>query len=166
MRPVVLESPYAGDVNRNVAYARAAVAHAIQQGDAPLASHLLYTQPGILIDLKPDERQLGIECGYEWGALARAAVVYEDLGVSHGMEKAIERYRGLALPIEFRTIPGWTWDRAALSTVTSGLNAAHDIVAQIAKLPAGDTRSTLLLMLIGLLSAVQRDALAFEVTTP
>lgn len=48
----VIESPYSaptlGLFARNVRYARAAIRDAIQLGYAPLASHLLYTQPEVL----------------------------------------------------------------------------------------------------------------------
>ena len=43
MRFVIVESPYAGDVAANVEYARAAVADCLRRGEAPFASHLLYT---------------------------------------------------------------------------------------------------------------------------
>jgi hypothetical protein len=55
-RLVILESPFAGDIDLNVAYARACVAHRLSLGEAPIASHLLYTQPGILRDDVPEER--------------------------------------------------------------------------------------------------------------
>ena len=42
MRRVILESPYAGNVEENVAYARAAVRDSLLRGEAPIASHLLY----------------------------------------------------------------------------------------------------------------------------
>jgi hypothetical protein len=41
---VVIESPYAGDVETNVTYARRAMHFALLAGAAPFASHLLYTQ--------------------------------------------------------------------------------------------------------------------------
>ena len=50
----------------------------------PIASHLLYTQPGILKDGVPDERQLGIEAGLAWRFVAEATVVYQDLGIRPG----------------------------------------------------------------------------------
>ena len=46
MRQVIFESPYAGNVEENVAYARAAVRDSLLRGELPIASHLLYTQPG------------------------------------------------------------------------------------------------------------------------
>ena len=41
---VVLESPYAGDVAGNIAYARRALADSLARGEAPIAAHLLHTQ--------------------------------------------------------------------------------------------------------------------------
>lgn len=95
MRLVILESPYAGDIERNVAYARAAMRDSLRRGEAPLASHLLYTQPGVLDDNDPIERTLGIDAGLEWGTFADATVVYCDLGISKGMRIGMERARGL-----------------------------------------------------------------------
>jgi hypothetical protein len=39
-------------------------------GEAPIASHLLYTQPGVLRDEIPEERRHGIDAGLAWGAVA------------------------------------------------------------------------------------------------
>ena len=49
-RKVILESPYAGDVETNLRNARAAMRDCLLRGEAPYASHLLYTQPGVLDD--------------------------------------------------------------------------------------------------------------------
>lgn len=54
---VIIESPYAGDVERNIEYARRRVRDSPARGEAPIASHLLYTQPGIPDDNVPSERQ-------------------------------------------------------------------------------------------------------------
>lgn len=56
MRLVIVESPFAGDVEENIKYARAAVRDCLMRGEAPIASHLLYTQEGILNDDIPEER--------------------------------------------------------------------------------------------------------------
>ena len=107
MTPVLLESPYAGDVNRNVAYARACMRDCFRRGEAPFASHLLYTQPGVLDDTDGAERALGIEAGLVWGRHAAYTVVYTDLGITDGMRQGIARalhegravhYRQLAEP--------------------------------------------------------------------
>lgn len=109
MRRVVLESPYAGDVEKNVAYARLALRDSIQRGEAPLASHLLYTQPGVLSDGIPQERKTGIQAGLEWMRAADAVVVYHDLGISPGMADAIGHAKWLKIPIEYRSISGKTY---------------------------------------------------------
>jgi hypothetical protein len=104
MRLVYLESPYAGDVEANLTYARKCMADCIARGEAPFASHLLYTQPGVLDDLKLEERKLGMECGFAWGLHADATVVYVDRGVSRGMELGIERANLEGRRIEFRRL--------------------------------------------------------------
>ena len=50
MERVIIESPFAGDVDRNLRYARAAMRDCLLRGESPYASHLLYTQPGVLND--------------------------------------------------------------------------------------------------------------------
>ena len=105
MRRVIVESPYAGDIEANETYARAALRDCLRRGEAPIASHLLYTQPGVLDDTDPDERRQGIEAGLAWGEVADAAAVYVDRGISEGMKLGIERHRGVGLPIEYRRLP-------------------------------------------------------------
>ena len=107
MRLVIVESPYAGDVERNRRYARAAMADCLKRDEAPFASHLLYTQDGVLDDMNPEERQLGIRAGLEWGRIADATVVYGDLGTSNGMLLGIGAARALKRPIEYRSLPEW-----------------------------------------------------------
>lgn len=104
-RRVILESPYAGNVELNERYARACLRDSLRRGEAPIASHLLYTQPGVLDDQDPNERLLGIEAGLAWGKVADATVVYVDLGVSRGMEYGIEHARRCGRPVERRALP-------------------------------------------------------------
>ena len=106
MRRVILESPFAGDVERNVRYARAALRDSLMRGEAPLASHLLYTQPGVLDDTVAGERARGIEAGLAWGQWAVASVVYADLGVTPGMQEGIARAEREGRPVEVRMIGG------------------------------------------------------------
>lgn len=105
-RRVVLESPYAGDVALNVKYARACLKHSLSLNEAPLASHLLYTQ--VLDDSTPLERAQGIVAGIVWIPLADATVVYTDLGVSRGMKEGIHWAEAAGNPVEYRMLPGWT----------------------------------------------------------
>ena len=108
MRLVIVESPYAGDIEANVAYARACIRDALARGEAPFASHLLYTQPGVLRDEVPSERQWGIDAGLRWYSVADAAVVYTDRGISRGMEFGIAAAKAAGKPVEFRTLEAKT----------------------------------------------------------
>ena len=58
---VYIASPYAGDVETNVQFAKAACRYAIGQGATPVAPHLLY--PQILADGIPEEREAGLRMG-------------------------------------------------------------------------------------------------------
>jgi hypothetical protein len=104
MRLVIIESPFAGHIEANVAYARRAIRDALSRGEAPLASHLLYTQPGILRDEVHEERQRGIDAGLAWGKVAEATVVYVDLGISKGMRYGIAAAEQMGRRVEFRRI--------------------------------------------------------------
>jgi hypothetical protein len=91
MKKVIIESPYAGDIENNVEYARKCIKDSLLRGEAPIASHLLYTQPGILDDNKPEERKLGIEAGFAWLDVAEIHAFYVDLGWSKGMRSALAK---------------------------------------------------------------------------
>ena len=104
MIKVVLESPYAGDIERNVKYARECMADCLKRGEAPIASHLLYTQEGILDDSKPEERKLGIEAGLLWATEAEKAIFYVDCGISRGMLFAKAFYDEMDMPYETRKL--------------------------------------------------------------
>ena len=106
MRLVIIESPYAGNIEANVEYARAAMRDSLNRGEAPIASHLLYTQPGILRDEIPDERQWGIDAGLAWRAVADLAVFYVDRDWSGGMIAARRIYREEGFPYEVRLLDG------------------------------------------------------------
>lgn len=106
MRLVILESPYASadpaTVMLHLAYARRALLDSLRRGEAPIASHLLYTQ--VLDDSIPEQRALGIAAGVAWRLVAHAFVVYEDFGRSPGMLKAIELAERSGIPVEYRRI--------------------------------------------------------------
>ena len=106
MKLVILESPFAGDVEKNIEYARACVRDSLLRGEAPIASHLLYTQPGVLNDDVPSERQHGIDAGLAWRAVADGSAVYTDFGISKGMEYGIAAAKAAGKTVEFREI-GW-----------------------------------------------------------
>lgn len=102
---VLIESPFAGYVERNIAYARACVRDSLLKGEYPWCSHLFYTQEGILNDNIPEERQMGIDVGLEWGAKSDKTIVYDDLGISRGMKYGIQNAEKAGRPIEYRKLP-------------------------------------------------------------
>jgi len=104
MRRVIIESPYAGNIEENLAYVRAAMKDSLSRGEAPFASHALYTQPGVLNDDVPEEREWGIHAGFAWRAAAEATVVYTDYGISKGMTYGIEAAQKMGQPVEYRTL--------------------------------------------------------------
>jgi len=109
MRRVIVESPYAGNVELNLRYLRAALRDCLLRGEAPFASHAIYTQPGVLDDAVPSERQHGITAGFAWRKSADATVVYTDLGMSRGMEHGVVDAAQAGHPIEYRSLVGWKW---------------------------------------------------------
>jgi len=108
MRRVIIESPYAGNVELNLRYLRAAMRDCLDRGEAPFASHGLYTQDGVLDDNIPAQRDLGIAAGFAWRIVADATVVYTDLGITIGMEFGIAHADECGRAVEYRTLPGWT----------------------------------------------------------
>ena len=88
----------------NRAYGRSAVRDCLMRGEAPIAGHLLYTQPGVLRDREPSERVWGMLAGQSWFKQADALVVYEDYGISEGMEKDIALYLSHQCYIEYRKL--------------------------------------------------------------
>ncbi len=101
---VIIESPYAGPLD-NIWYAQACLLDSLRRGEAPIASHLLHTQ--VLDDLRPDERELGIEAGLAWYRVAEKCVVYEDRGTSGGMITGIRRAKQFGVPVEYRRLEAW-----------------------------------------------------------
>lgn len=76
----------------------------LQRGERPFASHLLYTQTGILDDTKPEERKFGIEAGFAWWECADMVVFYLDYGVSAGMIDALMLAARREMSVDFRRI--------------------------------------------------------------
>ena len=99
---VILESPYAGDVKRNVEYARMCMKDALLEGHSVFASHLLYTQ--CLDDSIPEEREVGIRAGLEFYAYASAAFVYVDRGISRGMIAGMTEARKRGVDIYIKSL--------------------------------------------------------------
>lgn len=103
-RLVVVESPYAGDVEANVAYAKRCVLDCLHRGESPYASHLFFTQPDLLDDLDPEQRRIGIEAGLAWGAAASLVCFYVDRGWSSGMRQGYLAAITRGTPVEIRSL--------------------------------------------------------------
>lgn len=90
------------DEQNNLVYLAQCMRECIARGEAPFASHLLYTQ--FLDDNIPAERAQGIDCGLAWGQKADKTIVYVDLGISNGMHYGIARAKADGRDIEYRQL--------------------------------------------------------------
>jgi hypothetical protein len=104
MKLTIVESPYAGDIDRNIKYARKCLKDSLLRGEAPIASHLLYTQDGVLNDDILKERELGINAGLAWKKVADLHVFYIDFGMSTGMKYASEYAKSQNIKTEYRSL--------------------------------------------------------------
>ena len=96
MKLIYVASPYAGDVEKNVDYAKQACRTVMESGNAFFAPHLLY--PAILDDMVPEERQLGIEMGLTM--LSRCDELWAfGSRISAGMQAEIEEADRLGIPV-------------------------------------------------------------------
>ena len=97
---IYIASPYAGDIEQNVAFAKLACRYAMSQGHTPVAVHLLY--PQMLQDSDPAERELGLRLGHR---VLRACDELWACGdrLSSGMRREIEEAKALGVPI--RSVP-------------------------------------------------------------
>lgn len=102
---VIVESPFAGDF-KNVKYSRECIRDCLDHNESPFASHLLYTQKGILDDTKADERKRGIDAAIGWLEVADYVAVYMDLGITPGMVIGVCRAAALHKQIRLRWIRG------------------------------------------------------------
>lgn len=117
MKRVVIESPFAGrgdtemeravSAAENLDYLRACMADCLRRGESPYASHGLYTQPGVLRDDVPEEREAGIAAGFAWREVAEYTVFYTDRGWSSGMDKALADCAARGLTYTLRKLPGY-----------------------------------------------------------
>lgn len=102
---VYIASPYAGDVEGNVEFAKAACRLAMEEGSTPVAAHLLY--PQMLDDTVPEQRELGIRMGLK---LLEACSELWLCGsrISSGMQEELKAAWRHGIPI--RRIP---WETVA-----------------------------------------------------
>ena len=129
MKRVIIESPFSSGTtprivaveDRTVRYLRACLRHSLLLGEAPFASHGLYTQEGVLDDHAPEERERGMRAGWAWVEKAALSAAYTDLGWSHGMQLGVRH----AL-VEARQLGGaWVSCAVAVLCVKMSKDGAH-----------------------------------------
>lgn len=131
MRCVWIESPYNSSDptvrSINYQYALCAMQDCLLRGEAPCASHLLYTQvpsmrcrkdSSLLIDhvICADDndplvrcvgRTAAIQAGLTIAQRFDVTVVYTDLGITEGMQLGIERAKQDGRLVEYRSLDMW-----------------------------------------------------------
>ncbi len=128
MRFVDVETPYTADseeqIRKNLLYARACVRDCLMREEVPFASHLFFTQPGILDDTISEERERGIIAGKLLieSLPAIVTVVYTDLGISRGMRYEIERALENNRTVEYRVI-GNDWEKKEIAVARKHAHA-------------------------------------------
>jgi hypothetical protein len=102
MKTVCIESPYTGNVESNLFYLRRCLKHSLSKGEAPFASHALYTQAGVLDDCNPEERAQGIRAGLAFALVCDITAVYVNNGISEGMKYGVAAAIHSDRPIVYR----------------------------------------------------------------
>lgn len=93
---IYIASPYAGDVEKNVTFAKAACRYAMEQGCTPVAVHLLY--PQFLDDRNPQERAAGLAMGHQVLSVCDELWVCGNR-ISSGMETEIQEAKRMGIPV-------------------------------------------------------------------
>lgn len=111
--PVMVETPYNGDIKLNIFYALNCMRDSYTRGESPILTHLLWTRiptgehvgdENHEYNVKNCGRQYALKCGSVWRSLSHKTIIYTDLGISQGMELAIREAKS---NIEFRQLPNW-----------------------------------------------------------
>lgn len=97
-KTVYIASPYSGNVDENIEFARAACRYFMERDYLPFAPHLIY--PQILDDSDPAERQKGLDMGLDWVARCDEFAACGD-EISSGMSGEVLRALQLNKPIQY-----------------------------------------------------------------
>lgn len=112
---VVLESPFSGDIPRNIAYGQRIMADSRERGEIVIMPHLLWTQhheaPEHFVsdydtkyDIKNGGREESLEQIKILRGLADKVIFYTDYGMSSGMEHGLEDCKTRGIKYEMRQI--------------------------------------------------------------
>lgn len=111
MKRVIVESPYAGNIEVNEVYGEFALYDClVNYNETPYASHLLYTRKNVLRDDHGPDRELGIKAGFYWRDVAEETVFYTDLGMTDGMVLGIGDCKEKNNPYHVRKLPTYLWN--------------------------------------------------------
>ena len=95
---IYVASPYAGDVEQNLAFVKAACLDVIGQGHTPIAVHLLY--PQFLDDNSPVEREIGLQLGRNILRCCDELWAYGGR-ISTGMQAEIAAAQAMGIPVQY-----------------------------------------------------------------
>ena len=96
MKLIYVASPYAGDIKKNMEYAKQACRAVMESGHAFFAPHLLY--PAVLNDAVQEERQAGMDMGLTMLFRCDELWVFGP-HISSGMQAEIEEAERLRIPV-------------------------------------------------------------------
>ena len=123
MKRVIVESPYAGNIQLNEIYGEFCLHDClVNHNESPYASHLLYTRKYVLRDEVPTDRKLGIEAGFEWRNVSELTVFYTDLGMTKGMVLGIEDCSKKDRKYEVRKLPDYLRSAFIKSCINEGFD--------------------------------------------
>ena len=92
-----ISSPYAGNVEANTAFAKAACLFAVKQGVVPIAVHLMY--PQFLDDGSVEEREAGMQMGIRVLEACDELWLFGDR-MSSEMQRELEAAEQLGIPVQ------------------------------------------------------------------
>lgn len=95
---VYIASPYAGDVEANLAFAGQAGRYCAVQGGIPVIPHMMY--PAFLDDRNPAERSLGMEMGLRLMEACDCVWICGDV-ITPGMKQEMEFAKGIGKEMRF-----------------------------------------------------------------
>lgn len=104
--PVILESPYQSDdadiLFRNKGYLLDCLKNCVSKKESPYASHKIF--PDFMNETI--DREVGIAAGQAWYAHAAYMVVYDDYGITPGMQAGIDYFSSIksGAKIEYRKL--------------------------------------------------------------
>jgi hypothetical protein len=123
MTPVLLETPYGGEVALHLRYMRACMRDCLLLGESPLAAWHLYAAPGVLRHEYDEERELVRQAMLAWRQCAARTVFYSDLGWSADMVQSRNLCTRDGWSYEVRFLPpGWLADHLEREAHGEGLD--------------------------------------------